>query len=227
MYDIFFISYREANCETNWQRLRQLHPTAKRIHGIKGIDKIHLACNALATTPFFWTVDGDNLVTNRLECTTPPTTDLVMYHAIDPITEEATSLGAVKLWRKNSFINTDMSRGDFTLNAVATKEMNPECLSISQYNSTPFDAWRAAFRHCVKLLSIILADRSADNREMYLNRWRNCRTAYMENARWAYQGYLDAVIYADRHYSDMTELNKINDYDWLEGHFKQLHGHLV
>lgn len=226
MYDIFFISYRESNCEENWQACRGVHPNAKRIHGITGIDRIHLACNSLSTTPFFWTVDGDNRLIRQLERATPPTTDLVMYHAIDPITEEYSSLGAVKLWRKDSFINTDMSHGDFTLNAVATKEMNTECFSISQYNASPFDAWRAAFRHCVKLLSVILADRSADNKEMYLNRWRQCRTSYIDNARWAYQGYLDALEYT-KQYTDMADLNNINDYDWLDSYFKSQHGHLL
>jgi hypothetical protein len=77
-----------------------------------------------------------------------------------------------------------------------------------------------------KILSVILADRSADNKEMYLNRWRQCRTSYIDNARWAYQGYLDALEYT-KQYTDMADLNNINDYDWLDSYFKSQHGHLL
>ncbi len=221
MYDIFFISYQETNAETNWQRLKQRHPHAKRIHGIQGIDRIHLACNSLATTPFFWTVDGDNLVVEDLEYNEPITTDLVMFKAYDPIVQgDTSSLGAVKLWRKDSFINTDMSKGDFTLNAVATKTMSDRVLSVSQYNASPFEAWRAAFRHCVKLLSVILGERSANNREMYLERWRKAQHSPAAFAIHAYYGYLDAVGYVEQYDGNMKELNKINDYDWLEQYYR-------
>jgi hypothetical protein len=221
MYDIFFISYQEANCESNWQRLKQRHPHAKRIHGIRGIDRVHLACNSLATTQFFWTVDGDNLVVEDLVYTETITTDLVMFRAYDPLVQgDTSSLGAVKLWRKDSFINTDMSKGDFTLNAVKTKTMSDKVLSISQYNASPFDTWRAAFRHCVKLLSVILRDRSASNREMYLERWRKAQHSPAPFAKYAYRGYLDAVEYVKQYDDNMTELNKINDYQWLDNYFK-------
>lgn len=223
-YDIFFISYRESNAEANWQRVLSLHSDAKRIHGVKGIDRIHLACNSLATTEFFWTIDGDNWLVESLTYTEKIDVDLVMFNAYDGVTHEPSSLGAVKLWRKDSFINKDMSRGDFTLNATKTKRMESKCLSYSDYNSSPFDAWRAAFRHCVKLLSVILAERSKDNREMYLNRWRKSQTSTRLYANWAYRGYLDATEYAEQHYDNITELNKINDYDWLEGYFHKIHG---
>lgn len=223
MYDIFFISYREANCEQNWQRLKQRHPHAKRIHGITGIDRIHLICNQLATTQFFWTVDGDNLVVENLEYNEPIHSDLVMFEAYDPlITGDRSSLGAVKLWRKDSFVNTDMSKGDFTLNAVTTKTMSNRCLSVSAYNASEFDAWRAAFRHCVKLLSMILRDRSEENREKYLDRWRRTEHSTQLFAQCAYRGYLDAVEYVKQHDGNMIELNKINDYDWLDNYYYQL-----
>ena len=58
--NIFFISFNESNQETNWARVLDLHPDAIRLHGIKGIDKVNLACNELCSTENFWTVDGDN-----------------------------------------------------------------------------------------------------------------------------------------------------------------------
>ena len=228
MMDIFFISYRESNAEENWLRVKSLHRDAIRIHGVSGIDRIHLACNSLATTEFFWTVDGDNSLTQRLVWVEPIDVDLLMFKAIDPLSDETTSLGAVKLWRRDSFINKDMSKGDFTLNATATKRVVDDVFSVTAYNASKFDAWKTSFRHCVKLLSVILSTRrSADNINMYLDRWRATKHCYAENAGWAYQGYLDAVRYVERYDNNMVELNKINDYDWLQQYFEDSHGHIL
>ena len=64
--DIFFMSFRESNAEENWLRTKELHPKAIRLHGIQGIDQIHLLCNQLSKTEFFWTIDGDNYLTKPL-----------------------------------------------------------------------------------------------------------------------------------------------------------------
>jgi hypothetical protein len=57
---------------------------------------------------------------------------------------------------------------------------------------------------------------------MYLERWRKAEHSPAPFAEWAYQGYLDAIEYVKRHDGNMTELNKINDYDWLDNYYYQL-----
>lgn len=223
LWDIFFISFRESNCEENWCRLISLHPSAKRLHGIQGIDRAHNAANSLATTEFFWVVDGDNYIIDPLIYNNIPEVDLLMFNTLDPLTNDSTSLGAVKLWRKDSFINKDMSQGDFTLFSVKTKKVLPNILSVSNYNSTPFEAWKTSFRHCVKLLSVILSTRKhATNREKFIENWQSTQNSTGLNANWAYKGYLDARDYVKLYDNNLQQLNKINDYDWLEQYFKNV-----
>lgn len=224
-WDIFFISYQENNCEENWQRVRSLHPNAKRIHGVKGIDKVHLICEQLSTTEFFWTIDGDNRLDRSLEYTATIDTDLVMFKAVDPFDGEPTLLGGVKLWRTGSIINRDMSKADFSLNATKTKKVVDVTLSTVLHNSTPYDAWKTAFRHCVKLMTVIFRSRpNARNLDSYINRWADTKHSQELNANWAYLGYLDAREYADQFDNQLEELNKINDYTWLENYFREKHG---
>jgi len=220
-WDIFFISFHESNCEQNWDRLLTFHPDAKRLHGITGIDRAHIAANNLAQTKFFWVVDGDNYLTDELCYNETIDVDLLMFHTMDPLLNLKTSLGAVKLWRKDSFINHDMGKGDFTLFSVKTKLVLPNCYSISKYNCTPYETWKTAFRHCVKLLSIILSTRKhSTKREEFIQNWQATKHSTELNAKWAYQGYLDAGKYVKLHDNNLTELNKINDYTWLEQQFK-------
>lgn len=220
--DIFFISFKESNCEKNWRRILKIHPSAKRIHGIKGIDIAHITCNNLSTTEYFWTVDGDNYLTKKLIYENFIDRDLLLFKSFDPIQKNLTSLGGVKLWKKDCIINKDMSKGDFSLNATKNKKVIDQSYSITAYNSSPFDSWKTSFRHCVKLLSIIFKSRpDAKNIDMYLNQWKSCKDKNVLNAEWAYQGYLDATNYVSIYDNNIIELNRINDYNWLEEYFKK------
>jgi hypothetical protein len=223
--DVFFMSFKESNAESNWLRVKELHPNALRLHGIVGIDRIHLLCNQLATTDYFWTVDGDNWLTEPLQYNTSDIiADLTLFKAIDPLNDSTTALGGIKLWKKDSFINKDMSRGDFTLNATNSKQVVDKVFCITKYTDSPYDAWKTAFRHCVKLMSVLFRNRpNAKNIDFYIEQWRKCESIDKPNANWAYQGYLDARNYVDQYDNQLDELRKINNYDWLEEHFRKLH----
>lgn len=219
MWDIFFISYGESNCESNWRRLCEFHPNAKRIHGITGIDRAHRTVNELADTPYFWVIDGDNYLLRPLEWQEEPDVDLLMFKTVDPLCDDLTALGAPKLWRTGSFINRDMSRGDFTLYSVKTKRVVDHHFTIGLYNATPWETWKTAFRHVVKLSSVILGTRDpqyATNIDRYLHNWRNTQHHPGANSRWAYLGYCDAIEYSRIHNPNMAELNRINNYRWLK-----------
>jgi hypothetical protein len=220
--DIFFISYNESNCEENWLRLLSFHKHSKRVHGIKGIDNAHMACNNLTTTEYFWTVDGDNWLTKPLEYSIDGSNDLYMFKSVDPIHETSTLLGGVKLWRKNSIVNASMNKGDFSLNATKNKIIIEDPYSITRYNTSKYDAWKTAFRHCVKLTSEIFRSRpNAKNLDFYLQKWQETKELDNKNnnAIWCYYGYRDALEFTELHKS-FIELNLINDYQWLETFFK-------
>ncbi len=53
MYDIVFISYKELNADENWEVLKSRFPTAKRIHGVKGIHQAHIAAAKKCFTKMF------------------------------------------------------------------------------------------------------------------------------------------------------------------------------
>lgn len=223
--DIFFISYKEKNCEDNWHQVSKLHPDAKRIHGIQGIDIVHNLCDKLSSTDYFWTIDGDNWLVNKLIFEDIIDSDLILFHANDPLYEDKTLLGGVKLWTKNKIINKDMSKGDFCLNATKTKKTNSLSFSITKYNNHPFDCWKTSFRHCVKLQSMFFRNRpNATKIDYYLNRWKNCKNIKTKcNASWAYQGYIDSKNWVKK-FDNSDSLHNINDYNYLENFFNNKYG---
>lgn len=226
-WDIFFISYQETNAELNWKRLLSLHPNAKRLHGITGIHKPHILANELSNTDYFWVIDGDNYVIKELDFDTPEV-DLTLFHAIDPLQETPTTLGSAKLWKRNSFINKDLSKGDFTLFSTQSKTLHSEIYTMNNYNVTAYETWKTAFRHCVKLNSIILKSiRHEDNINFYLDKWKSTEYSKKMHADWAFKGYCDAKIYADKCADDLNKLNLINDFDWLRQYFESLYQNLI
>ncbi len=54
IYDIVFISYNEPNADSNFQALKDKQPTAKRVHGVKGIHNAHIKAAEISDTPLFW-----------------------------------------------------------------------------------------------------------------------------------------------------------------------------
>jgi hypothetical protein len=207
MYDIFFICYNESNRIENWNRVVELHPNAKMVYGVTDIAKAHLRCNELCTTERFWTIDGDNWLLDSLDVDEYEE-DLIFFDAIDPIDNYVSTIGGVKLWKKNSFINTTMDKGDFCKFATKTYKVIHKSLSIHRYDNTPEEAWRHTFRHIVKSLTGII---SKEVLEDNLNRAKEHEHLNSHS----YRGYLDALEYVKECGGDFTKINLINDYDWL------------
>lgn len=221
-FDVFFISYRESNCESNWLRLLQINPKAKRIHGVNGIHNAHITCERLSSSPWYWTVDGDNWMLEALNF--HPTHDLHMFGARDPLWGDTTLLGGVKLWKKGAIQISDMRHGDFCLNATQNKMSHDQIFSESRYNESAFDAWKTAFRHTVKLISPILKNRPhAKKLDWYYQRWQSSGQCLALNAKWCYQGFLDAQKFYQCCEVGSADLNQINDYDFLQRFFHEQH----
>lgn len=215
-YDIFFISYRESNSEENWERLISFHSNAQRVDNIKGIDTSHLLCNALSNTEKFWTIDGDNWLLCELpedESILNDENDLIYFNSIDPIDGEVSSIGGIKLWSKNKFINFDMSKGDFCKYATNSSVVNDKILSEHRYNATPYEAWCHSFRHMVKSFSGIIPLIRLQENIRIIEKHKQLNI-------WSYCGYLDARGYVIECNGDFSKINLINDYDWLEQKYK-------
>lgn len=209
MFDVFFISFDESNKEENWNRLLQFHPDAKRVDGVKGINEAHLICNEQCTTSYFWTVDGDNWLLRPLAIPYDPIGDLLIFKSLDGVDATISSVGSVKLWKKDSIVNTTMSKGDFCLNATRQSEEKQKIFSIHKYANTPYEAWRHTFRQMVKCYSGILPPHVLEYTERTVQKHKELNPD-------SYRGLLDAKEYVEECKGFFSKINLINDFDWLK-----------
>ncbi len=174
MMDIIFISYDEPNADENWKRLKEIAPHAQRIHGIKGIAQAHIEASKLVSTSHFFTVDADNLVNEnfnweKIDDFQKDDKRIHVWRAKNSVNGLIYGYGGIKLWPTEHVENIKEYATDFTT-SVATHgfKIQNTVASITQFNTTEYNAWKSGFRECSKLSSgtIHNADARSLNRLM-------------------------------------------------------------
>lgn len=211
-YDVFFLSYQEPNAEDNWEKLKSKVPHARRVQGVKGILEAHKECARKALTSHFFVVDADSEVldASKLAYKVDPSqaSYVHLWYAANPVNGLEYGWGGLKLFPKrllqaSTSMGTDMTTG-FDLVVV------PEVASVTHFNSSPYDAWRSAFRETVKL------SRNTDDDSLRrLNVWRTEATG--NHAEWCLRGANDGYEFAQ----NTSDLLTINDWSWLREEFSK------
>jgi len=222
MFDIVFISYNEPNAETNWLRLKQRFPMAKRVHGVKGIHNAHITAAKKCFTDMIWVVDGDAEVLDsfnfdyKLE---PRGLETVhVWRSLNPVNYLEYGNGGVKLFPRLQTINMDTSKPDMTTSISRHFKAVPEISNVNVFNTDEFNTWKSAFRECVKLSSKIIDRQKTDETDKRLQVW--CTTGSDKPfGKYAIAGAKLGTKYGIANKGDMEALKMINDFSWLKEQF--------
>jgi hypothetical protein len=220
-FDIVFISYNEPQADTNYKRLTDRFPSAKRVHGVKGIHQAHIEAAKLSTTEMFWVVDADALVVESFNFSFPQyiwhdefTKNTVhVWRSLNPINKLEYGYGGVKLLPKELTLNMDVNSIDMTTSISKNFKAVPVVSNITAFNIDPFNTWRSAFRECCKLA--VTGNEEALSR---LAVW--CRlNENVSYGAYAYMGAIAGKDYGEKNASNPEALSKINDFNWLNDQF--------
>jgi hypothetical protein len=224
MFDIVFISYQEPNADENWNRLIKRFPTAKRIHGVKGIHQAHIAGAKQCWTKMFWIVDGDAHIVDDFDFSFKPhkwNLDTVhVWRSRNPINDMEYGYGGVKLFPTQLTIDMDTSKPDMTTSISDKFCAMHDVSNITAFNTAPFETWKSAFRECCKLSSKII-DRQKDNEtQERLHTW--CTVGEDRPfGDYAIKGAKAGAAYGARNKENIDKLREINDFDWLMEKFNE------
>lgn len=231
-YDIFFLSYNEAQADENYEKLVSRFPNAKRVHGVKGIHNAHKKAAELSSTDMFWVVDADAQILDdfNFESKYHPHYDpgnrkeklqtVYIYHSQNPINDLTYGYGGVKLLPKKLTENLNPESVDVTTSISSKIKVIDRVSNITTFNVTPFDTWRSAFRECVKLSSKVIDSDYDEETDVRLNIW--CEKGKDRK----FGDYAIAGAQAGRDYGyssigDNDALMKINDFEWLKEKYEQ------
>jgi hypothetical protein len=224
-YDIVFISYQEPNADESYNELLKKYPTAKRIHGIKGIHQAHMAAANLCDTDMFWVVDGDAIIDDSFNfkyCI--PYYDangretVYVWRSQNPINDLVYGYGGIKLFPRQLTIDMDTSKPDMTTSISSKFKAINQISNITGFNTDPFNTWKSAFRECVKLSSRAI-DRQKDNEtQQRLQTW--CSVGIDQPyGKYALDGAKQGAWYGAKNKNNLEALKMINNFEWLREQF--------
>ena len=157
--DFIFMSYDEEYADEGYEKLLKLVPTAKRVHGVKGIANAWKAAADLAETSHFITIDADTELNEDFSFNAPGFVEdderIHVWRSLNPVNGLIYGHGSIHMFPTQlvrDFTNTNVT--DFTLN-VGTKGFNiqEECATVTKFNRSEHLTWRSAFREASKLAS--------------------------------------------------------------------------
>ena len=220
--EIFFISYSEKDREKNWSALKKKQAQARRIHRVKGLALAHQIAARLSKTDFFFVVNGDNEICEDFKFQTNATKQsafnqkkpaIYCWRSLNPVNQLVYGFGGVKLFPKSFFTASPACFVDLStsFNYVVVHEL----ASITRFNSSPLEAWRSAFRECVKLSSECIHNQKSKESQHRLKVW--CEKGKKQKfGDWVLLGAKQGKEYGRENKNKPSALAKINDFDWLK-----------
>ena len=214
--DIVFISNGESNADQNWKHLRHTDHDKRsnrlvRVDGINGRAAAYHAAAQASNTPWFFAVFAKLEVEPGFDWSWQPDRmqqpKHYIFHARNPVNGLVYGHQAMIAYNRQLVLANDGTGGlDFTLDDA--HEVVPVISGTAYYNTSPWVAWRTAFREVIKLKSS-LPDVESEYR---LNKWL---TRGVGSEEWSTNGAEDAVEFYDAVGGDFAELRKSYDWAWL------------
>lgn len=221
-FDVFMISYHEAEADANFLKLQQKFPDAKHVKNVEGIGNAHKECAKQSTTEMVYIVDADADIVNDFYFDyMPPMSKrkntTYVWSARNPINGLEYGYGAVKLFPRTQLLEMGHELPDFTT-GTAFYQPVANVSNYTRFNKDPYRTWRSAFRECVKLASSVNPNQKQEETDARLETW--CTVDNGERfGRYCIKGALEGKAYGEANKGDVEALNKINDYEWLREQF--------
>ena len=217
-FDLVFLSYSEPNAENNFNILKSRFPMVKRLHGVKGLARAIKLTAEIVDTEHYWLIDGDNEILPEFNFDVPRNlcnNTHYIWSCKNPINDLSYGYGGVKLLTKTGvrkFSNTEV---DVTISGDTKIVFNNTVASITHFNTSAFDAWKAGFREGCMLSS---PENTNTKAQIMLNIWKTI------GVNKPFGNYAIAGVYEGEKFNlsclnNKEELLKINDVDWLLNEF--------
>jgi len=211
--DIVYISNGEPDAEQHWETLHHFTSYVNNIHRVDGVNGRVAAYQAAArqsTTPWFFAVFAKLEVAASFDWSWQPDRlqepKHYIFHAENPVNGLVYGHQAIIAYNKELVLNNPGRGLDFTLDSA--HEVVPMLSGTAWYDTSPWVAWRTAFRECLKLRASLP---DVEN-EYRLNKWL---TIDRSEGKWSQRGAEDAMAYYDEVGGDFDALKKSYEWSWL------------
>lgn len=217
-YDLFFLSYQEPDADQKWAEFKKRFSHAKRVHGVPGILAAHQECARRSLTSHFFVVDADNELLPNFDpgfrVSEYDKAYVHLWYARNPVNRLEYGWGGLKLFPRKSVL--EASTMGFDMTTGFDLKIIPETVSITHFNTTPFEAWRSGFRECAKLTHGQFKNQNSADNAHRLSVWTTIGNEVL-NGKWAIKGAIEGRDFAKL----SPDISPINDWGWLRARYEE------
>lgn len=230
--EVVYLTYKELQAEDNFTFLIKKWPFVKRLHGVRGLTRAFRLSSELVNSKYYVLIDGDNKIKEDFDITSvqlpqKPNT-LTFYMTQNPVNDLVYGYGGIKVCPTSNFRQIEDNRTD-PIASGGIEKIVPvrQVASVTEFNTSAFNAWKAGFREAVMLVSPDPEVKmSKEESRQKLEVWKT-KGADRKYGRWAIAGAKAGQNYGERNFGLIEELKKINDPHWLEDVFNKMKGTAV
>ena len=226
--DIVFISYDEPEADVNYARLTDKFPSVKRVHGVSGMESALEAAADLSSTPWYFAVFAKTEIDQSFDFSFAPDHMQQPKHYIFNCRNSSNGLEyghmGVVLYNCDGIRSVNRAREfglDYTLSFA--HESVPILSCHGNFATTPYHAWRTAFRECAKLCYFESVAPSVEG-AYRLDIWLNHATG--PNAEWVLRGAADGKDFFATTSGNLSSLKQSFSWEWLRKYFQSRYGNL-
>jgi hypothetical protein len=218
--DIIFISYDEKNADNNWKVLADKHTRAKRLHGVKGMERALEAAAEMSSHDWFYAVFAKTKIHESFDFSFVPDywrhPSHYIFYALNTMNGLTYGHMGVILYNKKLILQAKDQPFDLDYTMSQPHTTIPLLSCYGEFNSSPYQTWRTAFRECVKLPYYGRSNPTIDN-DHRIHVWTT--EAQGEFSEWCLRGANDGLEYYRNHADDHASLKNTFDWNWLRGYF--------
>ena len=223
--DIVYISYDEIDAEKNYKTLltitEDLPNTVHRVHGVDGMQQALQAASLKSKTPWSYHVFAKTELNPEFKFDYSPDYMQIPKHYIFHCHNMSNDLiyghmGVVLYNNRMVIDSADYSELGLDFTMSFPTEVIPEVSCYGRFATSPYQAWRTAFRETSKLASF-------DNIESRhrLKVW--CEHSLGEYAEWVLRGANDGVAFHNECAGELVKLKIAFDWNWLRNRFDTIY----
>ena len=209
----FFLKYDDPCGDENYWRAKQLIPDLQKVITNKSIQESHAHCASISLTDQFMVIDADAFLLDDFKMTevydlTKDQNFVYIFSARNPVNDLEYGHGGIKVFQYNLF--GENKSIDFSTSFVGHVRSIKKTLNIHKFNTSPFHAWRTAFRECVKLSSGLIPNRNQHTDEERLETWctKFNDVEYVDHVK-------DGALAGREFGRKKKDLTVINNFQWL------------
>ena len=225
--NIVYISYDEPDADANYARLIERFPRARRVHGVKGMEKALEAAAEISSTPWYFAVFAKTVLHEDWDFSFTPdyfqSPKHYIFYSHNRVNDLVYGEMAVIMYNRQMVLDAKGQKFGLDYTLSFPHEVVPIISTYGNFDTSPYHAWRTAFREVSKLYDFNSREPSIETQHR-IHVWQT--QAKGEYSEWVLRGAADGRDFYHQYQDDYDYRKNTFDWQWLRDYFTSHYGEI-